>query len=88
MGERYIHAVSITGYKSAISGKNTAKVEMVNATPNEKANKKIMKTGNNNAEGRNGTLVTIKMTARGTKDKTKLTMLAKIVEMTKELRGR
>ena len=88
MGERYIQAVNTTGYKSVTSGKKTAKVDNINATPIEKANKNIMKTGSSRADGRMGTLVTTSINASGTSERTKLTMLAKIVDKTKDVLGR
>ena len=88
MGERYIQAVNTTGYKSATSGKKTAKVDNNNATPIEKENKNTMKTGSSRTDGRKGTLVIRKIKPRGTRDKMKLTMLAKMVDNTNEVRGR
>lgn len=87
MGVRYIHAVSSTGYKSATSGKKAATADNNKATPNEKANKKIIKTGNNKADGRKVTPVTAKIIPNGTNAIMKFTMFAKIVDTTNEVRG-
>jgi hypothetical protein len=88
IGVRYIHAVSKTGYKSAKSGKNAARLEINRATPNEKASRNIMETGSNKAEGLIGILDINRINPSGIKDKMKLTMLARIVETTKDVLGR
>ena len=88
MGVRYIHAVRMTGYKSATSGKNTAKVDNNKATPKENENNSTMYIGRSKAEGRNGTPVMAKIINNGTSDSKKLTMLAKIVETTKDDLGK
>ena len=88
IGDRYIQAVRTTGYKSAMSGKKTAKVDNSKATPSEKENKNSIKTGSSNADGLKGTLVIKKISASGTIDSIKLTVLASIVDKTNDVRGR
>jgi len=84
MGVRYIQAVKTTGYRSATSGKNTASADSNSATPKENENKKSIYTGSSRADGLSGTPVIAKIKNSGTRDSTKLTILAMIVDTTND----
>jgi len=88
IGDKYIQANKSTGYISATSGKNTAKVETSKATPKEKIKSINIENGSNKIESPNLTFEKAIMINNGTNDKKKFTKLARTVETTNEVLGR
>ena len=88
MGDMYIQAVRTTGYICSTSGKKTAKVEISRPTPKENIRSSSMDNGSSKSVIPKGTRVTSKIRKSGTNESTKLTMLAKMVETTKDDLGR
>ena len=70
-----------------MSGKNTANDETRSATPREKENRNSIEIGRSSAEGLRDTPEIARTIARGTRERMKLTMLARMVDTTKAVRG-